>query len=849
MFLYVSENSPAGKPRRVSLEMSEIAQDIPPPEEEKNMKYFGALLTGRTSLVFKRDDIVNIPSTSKNPAYQIVATGRFTFHKKNLYYSFYFTNSLNKNTPRPRTIQFINYRGDLLEEQNLPATGSVYQNSTSKVCGVWRRIPREYKRLLRDETLYVALLWGNNLALSGQIARLKALNTEQFSALLTPPYSDLVEPDGGGTAIISTLASPPTVHVSLVFNGVFLPDDVADVPLTVRLENTEKGYVIFEEIIRVQKPSHTINAEEVKSLISMNELRMITRGKYSISISSRQKPELYYISGSITTRTSCEIFQAPLSPSSEPDGLDAQETISMLSPFPPSSGMAWLYVNRDGSITYNAQITDLQEPPVFTLTPTGKGKKTLDTQQFSPTHVSNGLATGTLDKLSPKLLEFLYAGELSLSVSSARTGRVVKGMLNSRPVAGAVDSKAPALLKRVQGKKTSDLTGMAWLSIDFDCDLYYEVQLSGTGAEFRSYQLFLEDTPMVAPNSPVSKRHLEDFNGTFLEGFTQLTPQELLRMDTGVCFFEIKDLLTGAVLLRADMKQLKIPVECLSYTSDNDVPSFVSMSSHRTMEIKKCYHEGIFYDEGSQWRHPRDPCKMCHCLRGKEKCDDVVCPQLSCPNKIKLSSRDCCPTCYDSSNELKTTVGCTQAGQFYPNGSVWHPYLPPYGFNLCVVMSCVSDAKSSVIKYSRVQCPPLKCSEKEAIRVDKNSCCKQCPTPEVGYARDQSVVVEAPRKKTDEEILQEGGCTYLGRGPYENNTEWSHRVDSIGVTPCVKCRCKDGVIMCERKRCIRANCANNSTTQSNSDVDDCCSHQCRYRRQSKHSQRRKLWKQMKRGTA
>lgn len=78
--------------------------------------------------------------------------------------------------------------------------------------------------------------------------RLKALNTEQFSALLTPPYSELVEPDSGGTAIISTLASPPTVHISLVFNGVFLPDEIADVPLNVRLENTEKGHVIFEEV-------------------------------------------------------------------------------------------------------------------------------------------------------------------------------------------------------------------------------------------------------------------------------------------------------------------------------------------------------------------------------------------------------------------------------------------------------------------------------------------------------------------------------------------------------------------------------------------------------------------------
>ena len=85
------------------------------------------------------------------------------------------------------------------------------------------------------------------------IYRLKALNTEQFTALLTPSYSDLVEPDSGGTAIISTLASPPTIHISLVFNGVFLPDEVSDVPLTVRLENSEKGHVIFEEVNNKKK--------------------------------------------------------------------------------------------------------------------------------------------------------------------------------------------------------------------------------------------------------------------------------------------------------------------------------------------------------------------------------------------------------------------------------------------------------------------------------------------------------------------------------------------------------------------------------------------------------------------
>lgn len=72
-------------------------------------------------------------------------------------------------------------------------------------------------------------------------------------------------------------------------------------------------------------------------------------------------------------------------------------------------------------------------------------------------------------------MEFLYSGELSLSVISTKTS--IKGQFVSRPVAGAVDTKLPLLLKRVNNKKNYDLIGMAWLSIDFDCDLYYEVCL------------------------------------------------------------------------------------------------------------------------------------------------------------------------------------------------------------------------------------------------------------------------------------------------------------------------------------------------------------------------------------
>lgn len=49
---------------------------------------------------------------------------------------------------------------------------STYQNDTDKVCGVWRRIPREYRRLIREERLQATLLWERaELAITGQLYR------------------------------------------------------------------------------------------------------------------------------------------------------------------------------------------------------------------------------------------------------------------------------------------------------------------------------------------------------------------------------------------------------------------------------------------------------------------------------------------------------------------------------------------------------------------------------------------------------------------------------------------------------------------------------------------------------
>jgi chordin len=68
----------------------------------------------------------------------------------------------------------------------------------------------------------------------------------------------LVMNGAGGTAIVSASSSAPSIHVSVVFNGIFSPDDVADVPVVVRLESLEKQQVVLQEVNILIRHAHII---------------------------------------------------------------------------------------------------------------------------------------------------------------------------------------------------------------------------------------------------------------------------------------------------------------------------------------------------------------------------------------------------------------------------------------------------------------------------------------------------------------------------------------------------------------------------------------------------------------
>lgn len=602
-------------------------------------------MTTRTSQFLRREEIkTNYPLN--NPS-NVVATGRFTFHKRNLYFSFY----VSEKAERPRAVQFIDETGHILEEVLITQPDStpisIYQNTTKKICGVWRRVPRDYRRLLRDDKVNAVLLWGgkhiSELAIAGKVAKYPALSTEVFSSLLEPAHYGVDQLNGaGGTAIVSTVSgSTSSIHMTLVLTGIFGVDEVADAGLNIRLESHDKKQIVLNDSIIVRKPLHEQNVIEFSSPVSIHDLRMLTRGKLLLTVESRKRPKLLRLQGAISTRVSCEIFETILGPSS-PESKTR------------SSGMAWMFLNRDGSLVYKVHTEDLnlQENPMITLIDDGQ-KRRSEVEDLTPSFSFNN-AYGTLDRLGPRIIEPLYADSLIVNVATENDSNLIRGRLIARQVADARDTGEPIMLKRLDSNSPAHLTGMAWIGIDSECTLHYDLTLNGVGDQ-EELELYLEEKPIEAPGAPLTLKLLDEFNTHYLEGFALgMSSYELMKLDTSVCYLQVKSKNSGEILLKGKLGSIKVPNECLPYSIDNNVPNETIVNPNDptdnnlpSIEMRKCYHSGRFYDEGEQWRNNLDSCSMCSCIYGHAKCEETKCPPLKCKQEDIRPAREgeCCPYC------------------------------------------------------------------------------------------------------------------------------------------------------------------------------------------------------------
>lgn len=225
--------------------------------------------------------------------------------------------------------------------------------------------------------MFVGLVWGD-FVLTGQLMKYVALGTELFSSLLEPSIGtdSILMQGSGGTAIVSTSTTiSPSMHIAVVFNGLFTPEETYDVPIKVTLALDEKQ-IILEEIIRVRKPTPEINLIEISSPISSADLRRLTRGKLVLNLSSMSKPNALRLSGNVVTKATCELFQSVLTPGAS-DKSGYQSGLA---------GLAWFYLNNDGALVFNVQVEGLklEQTPISVTLIDGSTKRKQELEDLTP---------------------------------------------------------------------------------------------------------------------------------------------------------------------------------------------------------------------------------------------------------------------------------------------------------------------------------------------------------------------------------------------------------------------------------------------------------------------------------
>jgi chordin len=209
-----------------------------------------------------------------------LGAGRFMFLHRNLYYSFVHAEGL----PRPKYVQFVDPEGNVVEEQEV--TTNNYQNDTKKICGVWRKMPRVYRKLLKEEKLFAALVTekigiDNDRFLAGRVAKQRYVSTELYSSLLEP-----VTQGTGGMAVITVSPSTGSIYVNVVFNGDFAEE--RDITIKVRI--SDASGVGVEESVTIPKIQYESNSIEIRAILEHSQLTSLSRGTLFIVVYSPKNP-------------------------------------------------------------------------------------------------------------------------------------------------------------------------------------------------------------------------------------------------------------------------------------------------------------------------------------------------------------------------------------------------------------------------------------------------------------------------------------------------------------------------------------------------------------------------------
>lgn len=218
---------------------------------------------------------------------------------------------------------------------------------------------------------------------------------------------------------------------------------------------------------------------------------------------------------------------------------------------------------------------------------------------------------------------------------------------------------------------------------------------------------------------------------------------------------------------------------------------------------------------------------------------------MNCTDGKKINVEgECCPVCVNNSIPTRevSEQKCLFSGRSYTPGTKFHPFLIPFGFDLCT--ECYCDPI-----YLEIRCSRLNDNEK--------ICCKNCnkKTFDINDPLSDDFVPseisdfsikhhgsEYSKKKENiaAKILSEGGCKNPGnpKKPFPNGSEYHPFIDSLGEYKCVTCKCQNGNPSCKRQHCDMSTCKKmldiKKKKEKINSSDFCCSlKECRKLRHKK----------------
>uniref|UniRef100_A0A8C4EZ79 Chordin n=1 Tax=Dicentrarchus labrax TaxID=13489 RepID=A0A8C4EZ79_DICLA len=650
-----------------------------------------------------------------------------------------------------------------------------------QICGVWKNLAKPLMRQLHSEQMRISMSTSTSRReeVEGKIIKHRALFAETFSSTLTSEEDSGM----GGIAMLTLSDTENNLHFILILQGLIKHKDKGEGQLVYR------QHILRE--IRANITSHDPDFAEVLTDLNSRELFWLSRGQLEIAVVTEgQDPR--QISGFITGRKSCDTIQSVMSSG---DALTPGKTGGV--------GSAIFNLHDNGTLDYQVQVAGLTSDFLgltIELKPRRRNKRSVLYDLTPEYNKATGKVQGSWSRLEARHIHMLLQNELFINVATAHSqeGELrgqIKALLYNGLEAPRYDLPTPLAGNFVSPPVRTGASGHAWVSVDKQCHLHYEIVVAGLSKAddltVNAHLHGLAEIGEIDDSSTTHKRLLTGFYGSQAQGVLKDISAELLQhLDQGTAFIQVSTKMNPRGEIRG---RVHVPNNCeLGTRVDVEEAEFDDLFVKDPEELKKdphtCFFENQHHAHGSRWTPNYDKCFSCSCQKRTVICDPVICPVLTCSRTIQPEAK-CCPPFSDCNLVIPLSFlsGCYFEGdqKMHAPGTTWHPFVPPFGYIKCAVCTC--KGSSGEVHCEKVTCPVLTCSH--PVRRNPSDCCKECPEEErtpAGLEHSDMMQADGPRH-----------CKF-GKNYYQNSDNWHPWVPLVGEMKCINCWCDVSVVAAKK---------------------------------------------------